>query len=110
MGYEDDAHRIQDLFFEGKRDEAIMAVPEAFADEISLVGPKERIAERLEAWRRTPVTTLLRRRPGRADDARPRRPDDLTGSGLSERQRRKYPATQRAGPERPGAKRQERRR
>jgi F420-dependent oxidoreductase-like protein len=59
MGYEDDAHRIQDLFFEGKRDEAIMAVPEAFADEISLVGPKERIAERLEAWRATPVTTLL---------------------------------------------------
>ena len=59
MGYEDDAHRIQDLFFEGKRDEAIMAVPEAFADEISLVGPKERIAERLEAWRTTPVTTLL---------------------------------------------------
>jgi alkanesulfonate monooxygenase SsuD/methylene tetrahydromethanopterin reductase-like flavin-dependent oxidoreductase (luciferase family) len=59
MGYEGDAHRIQDLFFEGKRDEAIMAVPEAFADEISLVGPKERIAERLEAWRATPVTTLL---------------------------------------------------
>jgi F420-dependent oxidoreductase-like protein len=59
MGYEEDAHRIQDLFFEGKRDEAIMAVPEAFADEISLVGPKERIAERLEAWRTTPVTTLL---------------------------------------------------
>jgi F420-dependent oxidoreductase-like protein len=59
MGYEDDAHRIQDLFFEGKRDEAIMAVPDAFADEISLVGPKERIAERLEAWRATPVTTLL---------------------------------------------------
>ena len=31
----------------------------AFADEISLVGPKARIAERLEAWRQTPVTTLL---------------------------------------------------
>ena len=59
MGYEEEAHRIQDLFFEGKRDEAIDAVPEAFADEISLVGPKERIAERLEAWRKTPVTTLL---------------------------------------------------
>jgi F420-dependent oxidoreductase-like protein len=59
MGYEEDAFKIQDLFFEGKRDEAIMAVPEAFADEISLVGPKERIAERLEAWRATPVTTLL---------------------------------------------------
>jgi F420-dependent oxidoreductase-like protein len=59
MGFEEEAFRIQDLFFEGKRDEAILAVPEAFADEISLVGPKERIAERLEAWRKTPVTTLL---------------------------------------------------
>jgi F420-dependent oxidoreductase-like protein len=59
MGYEAEAHRIQDLFFEGKRDEAIAAVPDAFADEISLVGPKERIAERLDAWRATPVTTIL---------------------------------------------------
>ncbi len=59
MGYEEEAHRIQDLFFAGRRDEAIAAVPDEFADEISLVGPKERIAERLEAWRRSPVTTLL---------------------------------------------------
>jgi len=59
MGFEEEAHRIQDLFFEGKRDEAILAVPDAFADEISLVGPKERIAERLDAWRATPVTTML---------------------------------------------------
>ena len=59
MGYEEAAFRIQDLFFDGKRDEAIAAVPDAFADEISLVGPKERIAERLDAWRKTPVTTLV---------------------------------------------------
>ena len=68
MGYEEQAHRIQDLFFDGKRDEAIAAVPDAFADEISLVGPKERIAERLDAWRETPVTTLHGRQLG------PRRP------------------------------------
>ena len=36
-----------------------MAVPNAFADEISLVGPKERIAERLGLWRDSPVTTLI---------------------------------------------------
>jgi len=59
MGFEDDAYKIQDLFFAGKRDEAIMSVPDAFADEISLVGPRARIAERLEAWRASPVTTLL---------------------------------------------------
>src|SRR5262249_30177091 len=59
MGFEEQAYRIQDLFFEGKRDDAILAVPDEFADEISLVGPAARIRERIEAWRKTPVTTLL---------------------------------------------------
>jgi F420-dependent oxidoreductase-like protein len=59
MGFEEEAHRIQDLFFAGKRDEAVRAVPDAFADAISLVGPPERIRDRLEEWRKTPVTTLL---------------------------------------------------
>ena len=59
MGYEAEADRIQDLFLDGKRDEAVMAVPSSFADEISLVGPPERIKERLAAWRESPVTTLL---------------------------------------------------
>jgi F420-dependent oxidoreductase-like protein len=59
MGYEDAAHRIQELFLDGRRDEAIAAVPEEFADEISLVGPPARIAQRLEAWQASPVTTLL---------------------------------------------------
>jgi F420-dependent oxidoreductase-like protein len=75
MGYEEEAHRIQDLFFAGKRDEAILAVPDAFADEISLVGPKERIAERLDAWRSTPVTTILM---GSADPAPMRLLAELT--------------------------------
>ncbi|MCJ7670957.1 MAG: LLM class F420-dependent oxidoreductase [Acidimicrobiia bacterium] len=75
MGFEEDAHRIQDLFFEGKRDEAILAVPDAFADEISLVGPKERIAERLEAWQATPVTTML---VGGSDEPTMRLLADLT--------------------------------
>jgi F420-dependent oxidoreductase-like protein len=59
MGFEEEARRIQDLFFEGKREEAVLAVPDAFADEISLVGSPGRIKERLDAWRETPVTTLL---------------------------------------------------
>jgi hypothetical protein len=33
--------------------------PTQFADEISLVGPRERIAERLEAWNASPVTTII---------------------------------------------------
>jgi F420-dependent oxidoreductase-like protein len=59
MGYGDTVDRIQDLFFAGRRDEAAAAVPDEFADEISLVGPKERIRERLQAWKQSPVTTLL---------------------------------------------------
>ncbi|MFI9117568.1 LLM class F420-dependent oxidoreductase [Streptomyces venezuelae] len=59
MGYEKEARRVQELFAAGRREEAVLAVPDAFADEISLVGPRERIAERLEAWRRGPVTDLL---------------------------------------------------
>ncbi|MGX5182235.1 LLM class F420-dependent oxidoreductase [Streptomyces avermitilis] len=59
MGYEEEARRIQELFLAGRREDAVRAVPDAFADEISLVGPRERIAERLESWRKGPVTDLL---------------------------------------------------
>lgn len=59
MGFEAEAQKIQDLFFEGKREEAMMVVPDEFADEISLSGPKDRIRDRLAAWRETPVSTLL---------------------------------------------------
>ncbi|TXS91199.1 LLM class F420-dependent oxidoreductase [Parahaliea aestuarii] len=59
MGFADEAETIQNLFFEGKRDEAIACVPDAFADEISLCGPKERIREKLQDWEDSPVTSLL---------------------------------------------------
>ncbi|MEU8955532.1 LLM class F420-dependent oxidoreductase [Streptomyces sp. NPDC048518] len=59
MGYEAEARRVQELFLAGRREEAVLAVPDAFADEISLVGPRARVAERLEAWRAGPVTDLL---------------------------------------------------
>jgi alkanesulfonate monooxygenase SsuD/methylene tetrahydromethanopterin reductase-like flavin-dependent oxidoreductase (luciferase family) len=58
-GWEEEAGRIQELYLAGKQREAIAAVPDELVDAVSLVGPKERIAERLEAWRETPVTTLV---------------------------------------------------
>jgi len=58
MGFEAEAHRIQDLFLEGRRDEAVATVPDGFADEISLVGTTERIRERLGAFADSPVTML----------------------------------------------------
>lgn len=59
MGFEEEAARVQDLFLAGRRQEAMAAVPDALCDEISLCGPPERIRERLEAWKASPVTTLL---------------------------------------------------
>src|SRR5205823_537928 len=46
-GYEDEARTIQDLYLDGKQREAIAAVPDALIDEVALVGPKERISDRL---------------------------------------------------------------
>jgi F420-dependent oxidoreductase-like protein len=57
-GYEAEAARIQELFLDGKQREAAAAVPDALVDEVALVGPRDRIAERLDAWRQC-VTTLL---------------------------------------------------
>jgi len=59
MGFGEAAERIQHLFLAGKRQEAVAAIPDEMADEVALVGPVERIRDRLQAWRETPVTTLL---------------------------------------------------
>ena len=58
-GYEAEAAKIKELYLGGKKLEAIAAVPDALVDEVALVGPRERIADRLEAWRESGVTTLL---------------------------------------------------
>jgi len=59
LGYEEAAARIQDLYLSGRRAEALAAVPDALVDEVALVGPPERIAERLQAWKSSPVDTML---------------------------------------------------
>jgi F420-dependent oxidoreductase-like protein len=58
-GFEEAAQRIQDLFLEGKQRDAAAAVPDELVDELALVGPRERIAERLEAWKESGATTML---------------------------------------------------
>ncbi|MFG1705231.1 LLM class F420-dependent oxidoreductase [Nonomuraea sp. M3C6] len=59
MGYAEAAEHIQALYLAGRRDEAFRAIPDELADGISLVGPPGRIKERLELWRKSPVTSLL---------------------------------------------------
>ena len=58
-GYEEAANKIQDLYLAGKKMEAMMAVPDELVDEVALRGPRERIAERLAAWKECGITTLI---------------------------------------------------
>jgi F420-dependent oxidoreductase-like protein len=58
-GYEEEAARIQDLYLDGHKGEATAAVPDALVDEVALVGPPERIRDRMAAWREAGVTTLI---------------------------------------------------
>ncbi|HVN87284.1 MAG TPA: LLM class F420-dependent oxidoreductase [Candidatus Binatia bacterium] len=58
-GFEAAAKKIQDLYLDGKKEDAAAAVPDELADEVSLVGPKERIRDRLAAWRESSVTTMI---------------------------------------------------
>lgn len=53
LGYEGAAKSIQDLYLDGKKAEAAAAVPDRLIDEISLVGPADRIKDRLAAWKHT---------------------------------------------------------
>jgi hypothetical protein len=57
-GFGDAAQRIQELFLAKRKDEAVAAVPDEFCDEMSLVGPVERIRERYRAWADSGITGL----------------------------------------------------
>ena len=59
MGFAEQAAVVQQHFLAGDREAAMRAVPDDLADGIALCGPLDRIRERLELWRKTPVTTLL---------------------------------------------------
>ena len=58
MGYETAAAEIQDLYLDRKQAEAMAAVPLDFIDKTSLIGPPERIKERLAAYDDAGVSTL----------------------------------------------------
>jgi F420-dependent oxidoreductase-like protein len=59
FGFAREAEQVQRLFLEGKRAEAAAAVPDRFADEISLCGSPARIKDRAQAWKASAVTTML---------------------------------------------------
>jgi F420-dependent oxidoreductase-like protein len=59
MGYEAEVAKIQELYLDGKKDEAAAAIPTELVEQLTLIGPKEKIRDDLDAWRESIVTTLL---------------------------------------------------
>jgi F420-dependent oxidoreductase-like protein len=57
-GYEDEARRIQELYLDGKKQEAEAAVPLELLERVNLVGPASYVKERIEAFRASGVTNL----------------------------------------------------
>ncbi len=57
-GYEAAAKEVQDLYLDGKKEEAAAAIPDELIDAISLCGPKEHVRERIAAYREAGVGTL----------------------------------------------------
>jgi F420-dependent oxidoreductase-like protein len=57
-GFEGAAAEIQDLYLSGDKGAAMARVPAELIDAVALVGPRERVRERLALWRNSPVTTL----------------------------------------------------
>jgi alkanesulfonate monooxygenase SsuD/methylene tetrahydromethanopterin reductase-like flavin-dependent oxidoreductase (luciferase family) len=58
-GFEDDARRVQDLYLEGRRDEAAAALPGELIDAVSLCGPADVVRDRLAMFRDAGVGTLM---------------------------------------------------
>ncbi|WJE00585.1 LLM class F420-dependent oxidoreductase [Streptomyces antimycoticus] len=58
MGYEKEAAEIQEKYLSGDKEGAAAAVPHELIDSTSLLGPVERIADRMQAYAEAGVTTL----------------------------------------------------
>jgi F420-dependent oxidoreductase-like protein len=59
LGYADACEKIQDAYLDGRKADAIAAVPTAMVEDVYLIGPPEKIRDDLAAWRESCVTTLL---------------------------------------------------
>ncbi len=64
FGFGEAADRIQEAYLDGRRADAAAAVPDEMIDAVALVGPVERVRDRLAAYAAAGVTTLL----GKAQD------------------------------------------
>ena len=58
MGYQHVADEVQDLYLDGRKQEAAATIPVELVEEVALVGPMDKIARDLRRWDDTVVTTL----------------------------------------------------
>jgi len=58
-GFEDAAQEIQDLYLDGKKEEAAAAIPAELIDTVTICGSRERVKERLGVYREAGVGTLI---------------------------------------------------
>jgi F420-dependent oxidoreductase-like protein len=58
-GFEDAAETVQDLYLDGHKDDAAAALPGELIDTLTLVGPADRVRERLDVYREAGVATLM---------------------------------------------------
>ncbi len=59
MGFEQEVQKVQELYLAGRKDAAAATIPLALIDELALIGPPDRVRDRLAAWEDSIVTTLL---------------------------------------------------
>jgi F420-dependent oxidoreductase-like protein len=57
-GFEQEAKEVQDLYLDGKKEEAAARLSDELIDTVSLVGPKDRVRERIGVFREAGVHTL----------------------------------------------------
>jgi F420-dependent oxidoreductase-like protein len=58
MGYEGEAKVIQDAYLAGEKQRAIAAVPTALVEDVALIGPWAKVADEIQRWQQTVLTTF----------------------------------------------------
>lgn len=59
LGHEAACHEIQDAYLDGRKDDAIKAVPTELVEDVALIGPRAKVLDDLERWKGTCLTTML---------------------------------------------------
>jgi F420-dependent oxidoreductase-like protein len=59
MGWEDVCAQVQDAYLDGRRNDAVAAIPTELVSDVALIGPPARVRDQLQQWDETVVSTLL---------------------------------------------------